>query len=129
MIEWIHDEVLQVLSDAQWRTIEPHLPGQWSDRGVTAKDTRLFVEGVLWIARENRSWRSLPKVYGPWNSAYRRFNRWSAKGAWSDVFRLLHREPGFEYRIEDNRIVWRDRLPDRTRKRLVIRSRQRHTGV
>jgi hypothetical protein len=27
------------------------LPGETSDSGVTAKDNRLFVEAVLWIAR------------------------------------------------------------------------------
>lgn len=31
--------------------VENLLPGKASDPGVTAKDNRLFVEGVLWVAR------------------------------------------------------------------------------
>ncbi|GAB2731432.1 hypothetical protein GCM10027172_25930 [Halomonas garicola] len=39
------------LRDDQWERIEHLLPGKASDCGVTAKDNRLFVEAVLWIAR------------------------------------------------------------------------------
>ncbi len=40
-----------VLSDAQWFRIENLLPGRVGHVGGTARDNRLFVEGVLWIAR------------------------------------------------------------------------------
>jgi transposase len=35
------------LTDAQWARIETLLPGKTGDRGRTAKDNRLFVDGVL----------------------------------------------------------------------------------
>ena len=38
-----------VLSDAQWHRIKDLVPGKESDRGVTGRDHRLFVEGVLWV--------------------------------------------------------------------------------
>lgn len=41
----------KLLRDDQWARIEPLLPGKVGDRGVTAKDNRLFIEAVLWIAR------------------------------------------------------------------------------
>jgi transposase len=40
-----------LLTDAQWAQLSPLLPGQESSPGATAKDTRLFVEAVLWRAR------------------------------------------------------------------------------
>ena len=40
-----------VLSDRSWAVIEPLVPGTARDAGVTAKDTRLFLEAVLWRVR------------------------------------------------------------------------------
>ena len=49
------------LSDAQWGKIKDILPGKATDCGVTGADNRLFVEAVMWIARNGGRWRSLPK--------------------------------------------------------------------
>jgi transposase len=65
------------LNDAQWAQLAPLLPGKASDRGVTAKDNRLFVEAVLWVMRTGAPWRDLPAEFGRWHSAYMRFSRWS----------------------------------------------------
>ncbi|WP_083871919.1 transposase [Vreelandella jeotgali] len=61
--------------DDQWRRIEPLLHGKASDRGVTAKDNRLFVEAFLWIARTGAPWRDLPDAFGRWQTAYMHYNR------------------------------------------------------
>lgn len=39
------------LTDAQLAKMEPHCLGKVTDRGRSGRDSRLFVEGVLWIAR------------------------------------------------------------------------------
>src|SRR5215470_7101642 len=39
------------LNDRQWARIAGMLPGKKSDPGRTAKDNRLFVNGVLWVLR------------------------------------------------------------------------------
>ena len=52
--------VRKLLNDAQWTKLEPLLPGKASDRGVTAKDNRQFLEAVLWIMRTGAPWRDLP---------------------------------------------------------------------
>lgn len=65
----------------------PHyLPGKAADCGVTAKDNRRFLEGVLWIARAGSPWRDLPPEYGHWHRVYVRYNLWSHKGIWQQVF-------------------------------------------
>ena len=48
------------LREEEWAKVAPLLPGKVSDRGVTAKDNRRFVEVVLWIMRTGSPWRDLP---------------------------------------------------------------------
>ena len=43
-------EGLQI-SDDQWQQIQGFLPGRPDSVGVTARDNRLFVDGVLWVLR------------------------------------------------------------------------------
>jgi transposase len=52
------------LSDAQWARIAELLPGKKGDRGRTAKDNRIFVDGVLWVLRSGARWSDLPERYG-----------------------------------------------------------------
>ena len=93
------------LRDDQFERIEALLPGKASDPGRTAADNRLFVEAVLWIARTGAPWRDLPLQFGPWNSAYQRFARWSRKGVWHVVFAHLAADADFEEVFIDSTIV------------------------
>src|SRR5436305_1572293 len=77
------------ITDEQWERIKDLLPGQEGDPGVTAKDNRLFVNAVLWIAKTGAPWRDLPERFGNWNSVWRRFDRWAQKGVWRRVFEEL----------------------------------------
>jgi putative transposase len=94
-----------VLTDAQWFRIEPLLPGRVGHVGGTAKDNRLFLEAVLWIARTGSPWRDLPKEFGFWNCVYIRYNRWCQSGVWQRIFEQLSTEPDFEYVMIDSSIV------------------------
>jgi len=75
----------QLLRDDQWKRIQDLLPGKVTDSGVTAKDNRLFVEAVLWIARTGSPWRDLDPALGNWHTTYTRFSRWGKKGVWQRV--------------------------------------------
>lgn len=92
------------LSDERFARIEGELPGKASDPGQTARDNRLFVEAVLWIARTGCPWRDLPAEFGKWFSVYTRFWRWSQKGVWERVFEALSDDPDFEYVMIDGTI-------------------------
>lgn len=94
-----------ILRDDQWERICDLLPGKAGDRGVTAKDNRLFVEAVLWIARTGAPWRDLPETFGYWHRVYVRYNRWSQKGVWGRVFERLAGDPDLEYLMIDGSIV------------------------
>jgi len=93
------------LRDDQWERIAGLLPGKATDRGVTAKDNRLFVDAVLWIARSGSHWRELPEMFGNWNSVFTRYNRWSKANVWERVFQALSGDPDFEYVLMDSTVV------------------------
>lgn len=91
--------------DDQWNRIKDILPGKASDRGVTAKDNRLFVEAVLWIARTGSPWRDLDPSLGNWHATYTRFSRWSKKGIWARVIRVVSDDADLEVLFIDSTAV------------------------
>jgi transposase len=93
------------LSDEQWERIKDMLPGKKSDSGVTAKDNRLFVEAVLWIARTGSPWRDMYDCFGKWHSVYVRYDRWAKKDVWQKVFAELSQDADLEYIMVDGSIV------------------------
>ena len=93
-----------VIGDRSWSLIEPLLPGTTRDRGVTAKDNRLFLEAVLWRVRVGGPWRDLPSGFGEWNSVFRRFRRWAQRGVFQRIFEALSGDPDFEYVLVDGTI-------------------------
>jgi len=92
------------ISDEHWERIKDFLPGQKGDPGVTAKDNRLFVDAVWWIAKTGAQWRDLPERFGKWNSVWKRFDRWARKGVWDRIFREL-RDPDLEWLIPDSSVI------------------------
>lgn len=95
----------KVLTDARWKKIEQLLPGKASDPGCTAKDNRLFVEAVLWIARTGSPWRDLPAALGNWHTTYVRFARWRDSGVWDRVAQALAGDAELERVFIDSTIV------------------------
>jgi transposase len=92
------------IKDEEWERIRDLLPGKAGDPGVTAKDNRLFVNAVLWIAKTGAPWRDLPERFGHWNSVWKRFDRWSKKGVWERVFQALQ-DPDLEWLLFDSTVV------------------------
>lgn len=95
----------KVLRDDPWERIEQILPGKVSDRGVTAKDNRRFLEAVLWIMRTGSPWRDLPAEFGHWHRTYVRFSRWREKGVFERVAQALRRDADMAHLLIDSTIV------------------------
>jgi putative transposase len=95
----------RTLTDRQWNLIEGLLPGRVGTVGVTAKDNRLFIDAILWIARTGAPWRDLPKLFGRWNSVFKRYESWAKKGRWNQIFDVLAQNPDFEYVMIDSTII------------------------
>jgi transposase len=71
---------------------------------VTAKDNRLFVDAIFWMAKTGAPWRDLPERFGKWDTVWKRFDRWSRKGVWERIFRELQ-DPDLEWLILDSSVI------------------------
>jgi len=94
-----------MLRNDQWERIEYLLPGKDTDCGVTAKDNRLFIEAVLWIARTGSPWRDLPPELGNWHNVYTRYSRWGKKGVWDRVVEATSLHADLQALLVDSTIV------------------------
>ena len=71
------------LTDAEWSVIKPLLP--MNRRGVKPRNNRRVLNGIFWVLRTGAPWRDLPGRYGPYTTAYNRFNRWRKDGTWDHL--------------------------------------------
>ncbi len=94
-----------ILTDGQWAKMEPHCLSKVTDPGRTGSDTRLFLEGVLWIARTGSPWRDLPPVFGKWNTVFARFRWWVKADVFKRLFDACSDDPDMEYAMVDATIV------------------------
>lgn len=93
------------LRDDQWQRIEPLLPPQHKTGGRPAKPHRTVVEAMIWVVRTGAPWRDLPRAYGPWQSVYTRFSRWSKSGVLQRLLGHLAKERDDEGYLIDATIV------------------------
>ena len=75
------------LTDAQFARLEPLLPTD--TRGKPRVDDRRVISGIVHVLKSGGRWIDAPNAYGPRKTLYNRFVRWSAKGVWVDIFRVL----------------------------------------
>src|SRR5881227_3250811 len=92
------------ISDADWDRIEHLLPGRPGQHGGVAKDNRLFVDAILYVARTGIPWNDLPARFGKPNTVWKRFDRWARDGVWKRVFEALQ-DPDVEWLILDSTII------------------------
>ena len=79
------------ISDEVWARIEPLLPDRTPRRGGRWRDHRVVVEAICWRVRTGAPWRDLPQEFGPWQTAWHRFNAGASDGTWDQ---LLVASPG-----------------------------------
>ncbi len=79
------------LTDWELTVIAPLLPGGDGQpvRGRPRDRDQEVLDGIFFILRTGASWRDLPERYGPYTTAYNRFNRWAKRGVWEGVFMAL----------------------------------------
>jgi transposase len=79
------------LSDAEWARIAPLLPPRQT-RGTYYRDHRTILNGMLFWHATGIPWRDLPERYGPWQTVYSRFRRWTREGLWERILQALQRD-------------------------------------
>ena len=92
------------ISDDQWNAIQDLLPGKPGDPGVTAKDNRLFINAIMYVAKTGIPWRDLPERFGPWHNVFQRFNRWCKKGVFTRIFNVF-RDLDLEVLMLDSTVI------------------------
>ena len=90
------------LTDEEWALIEPRLPTQ---RKSTRADDRRVLNAIFYVLRTGIPWRDLPERYGPYTTAYNRFNRWSRRGIWKRIFDELALKSRDSLHLIDSTIV------------------------
>ena len=116
------------ISDDNWDRIKDLLPGRPGQTGWLAADNRLFIDAVLWLAQTGVPWRDLPDRFGKWNSVWKRFDRWSAKGTWRRVLDALA-DPDLEWLILDSTVVRAHPHAAGASKKVAARRRRRWAAV
>lgn len=79
------------LSDEEWALLQPLLPPSQT-RGRYYQDHRRLLNGMLFRINTGIPWRDLPERYGPWQTVYSRYRRWSRSGLWDRILTALQRE-------------------------------------
>jgi Putative transposase of IS4/5 family (DUF4096) len=80
---------LAPLSDEQWEDLHAlFFPPQHAPRRSEV-DSRLIVEGILWIIQTGSSWRSIPPRFGAWSKVLYYYRQWKGDGRWARIQRAL----------------------------------------
>lgn len=107
------------ISDHTWEALAPLLPGRAGTSGRNARNNRLFLDAIVWILRNGGPWRDLPERFGNWNSAWRRFDRWSKSGVWRRLFEAM----------QEADLEWIGRAPARPIDSTTVRAHQHAAGA
>ena len=91
------------LDDKEWFLIEPLLPQGL--RGARRTDDRRVMNGIFYVLRAGCPWRDLPARYGPYTTCYNRYNRWTKRGVWKQIFDTLARQSKHSLHMIDSTIV------------------------
>jgi transposase len=106
------------LTDTQWDRLKPLLPPR--KPGRPRQDDRRILNGILWKLATGVPWRDLPERYGPWQTGYTRFWRWTKAGVWDRLFAAVQQQADAAGQID-----WELHFVDGT----VIRAHQHAAGA
>jgi transposase len=79
----------RVLTDAQWERISLLMPSSDGVKSRPFRNHRQVVEGVIYRFRTGIAWRDLPSSFGPWQTVWKRHQRFSIDGTWDKIHARL----------------------------------------
>jgi hypothetical protein len=77
------------LTAAEWDVVSALLPPQRPPVGRPRHDHRTVLSGIVWVVRTQESWRDMPREFGKWETAYKRYRLWRDAGLWSRIVTAL----------------------------------------
>jgi transposase len=78
-----------VLTDEMWARIEPLLPPLKGAMGRPATPHRPVIEGIVYRYRTGVAWRDVPREFGPWQTVWKRHNKFAKDGTWDRLLTAL----------------------------------------
>jgi transposase len=106
------------LTDFEWSVIEPRLP--MHRRGPKPRHNRRVLNGIYWVLRTGAPWRDMPERYGPYTTAYNRFNRWRTAGIWDRLMEAVVEAYGGDVQMIDSSTVRVHQHASGVKKRVEI---------
>jgi len=101
------------MEDTEWVFFEQFIIAIRGRGGRRARNHRLVLDGIFWIARTGAQWRDLPEEFGKWGSVYRQFRRWTLAVLWDLVPETLNQSevvPDQVQMIDSTIIQKKDRI-------------------
>jgi len=92
----------RAISDRQLKSIKAGLLAQ---KIYVTENLDNIIIGICWKLRTGAPWRDLPERFGPWNTIYTQFNRWSKKGVIEALFKSVIGDPDNEWNSMDGSVV------------------------
>jgi transposase len=106
------------LTDFEWSVIQPLLPRK--RRGVKPQNNRRVLNGIFWVLRAGAPWRDMPERYGPYTTAYNRFDRWRKAGIWDRLMDAIVKAHGGRVQMIDSSLVRVHQHASGVKKRVEI---------
>ena len=93
------------LDEETWSKLLSYLRGMKGIYIGKGEKLRSFMEAVFWVMRTGAQWNELPPVYGRYRSVHKRFDAWSAKGIWNQLFERFTQGHDGEWVMLDSTIA------------------------
>ena len=77
------------LTDEQWTLVEKHFKQRKRRTGRPGRESRVMLNGVMWVLSTGAPWRDLPERFGPWQTVYHHFRDWRKRGVFARVIEDL----------------------------------------
>ena len=82
------------ISDKFWSQVEPLLEKfkRTKSGGSEPLAFRMILNGIFYLLRTGCQWHYIPKCYGAKSTIHDHFQKWAARGVFSEIFRLSAEE-------------------------------------
>ena len=77
------------LTDAEWKILQPLIPGPAKLGRPPRYEKRAILNAIFYVVRSGCSWRMLPGEMPPWRIVYYYFMRWRQDGVWIELHAAL----------------------------------------
>lgn len=78
--------------DHLWAFINPLVPAPAKPKGPGGRprvsDEQLF-RGMMWVLRSGARWKDMPREFGSYQTAHRRFQEWVVAGVFSKAYDVI----------------------------------------